>query len=407
MEKDYALSLTLANEFNAYIDAALENDEIDKEDWYELNSIYFTKLYLSKDDPRGQSGHGGDENHYIFAHLPIMEAIYKDGTFCELTIRPLHDTIEEEKKSEWGVRKMEPEVMTLTGLYERFETDKECREYLYAKRWPDGFVCPKCGVKGEPFNVASRRQYQCKQCNHQTSVTAGTVMDKSQTPLKKWFLAIYLMSSDKRGCSAMRLKRELHIAYDTAWTMSHKIRNAMKERDANYQIQGYIELDESFFGRPSEGEGKRGRGTDKAPVIMGLSLDEEGKPKYLKTQVLDHVNGESIVAFAEAAIEQGSTIASDCLPVYRKLSEHGYSHLPAKMDPKENPNHLRWYHVISSNLKAFLNGTYHGVERKHLQAFLDEFCYRFNRRFWPDQLFARTMVACSKAKPFTRHELVG
>ena len=104
-------------------------------------------------------------------------------------------------------------------------------------------------------------------------------MDKSRTPLHKWFLAIYLMSSDKRGCSALRLKRELLIAYDTAWTMSHKIRNAMKERDEEYQLSGFVEIDEGFFGSPSEGEGKRGRGTDKAPVVVALSLDNIMAPE--------------------------------------------------------------------------------------------------------------------------------
>jgi len=104
------------------------------------------------------------------------------------------------------------EAMGLREFFEKFSTEEACRKYLYAKRWADGFVCPKCGVKEEPFQIASRHKYQCKHCNHQTSVTAGTVMDKSRTPLTKWFLAIYLMSADKRGCSALRLKKELKIA---------------------------------------------------------------------------------------------------------------------------------------------------------------------------------------------------
>ena len=299
------------------------------------------------------------------------------------------------------------EAMGLTEFFERFATEESCREYLYTKRWASGFVCPKCGVKDDPFQITSRRKYQCKHCNHQTSVTAGTIMDKSRTPLKKWFLAIYLMSSDKRGCSALRLKRELKIAYDTAWTMSHKIRNAMKKRDDGYQLSGYVEMDEGFFGSPSEGEGKRGRGTDKAPVVIGLSLDEEGHPRFIKAKVLEAVNGESIVDFAYAAVEEGSSISSDGLRIYRLLAERGYIHLPENFNAVENPEHLKWLHIVISNLKSFLNGTYHGVAKVHLQTFLDEFCYRFNRRFWPNQLFARTLVACSAAPPFTRYALIG
>jgi transposase-like protein len=232
-------------------------------------------------------------------------------------------------------------------------------------------------------------------------------MDKSRTPLRKWFLAIYLMSSDKRGCSALRLKRELKIAYDTAWTMSHKIRNAMKERDEGYRLSGYVEMDEGFFGSPSEGEGKRGRGTDKAPVVVGLSLDEEGHPKFVKAKVLDAVDSDAIVDFAHEAVVEGSQIGSDGLSIYRKLAREGYIHLPENFNAVDNPEHLKWLHVVISNLKAFLNGTYHGVAKTHLQAFLDEFCYRFNRRFWPSQLFARTLVACAGAQPFTRYELIG
>ena len=300
------------------------------------------------------------------------------------------------------------EGMNLTEFFERFSEEDACRKYLYAKRWPLGFVCPKCGVIDEPFQIVSRQKYQCKHCNHQTSVTAGTIMDKSRTPLTKWFLAIYLMSADKRGCSALRLKRELKVAYDTAWTMSHKIRNAMKKRDEDYQLSGYVEMDEGFFGSPSEGEGKRGRGTDKAPVVIGLSLDEKGYPEFVKAKVLETtVDGKAIADFTHTAVEEGSSIASDGLSIYRKLAEKGYIHLPENFNPLENPDHLKWIHVVISNLKAFLNGTYHGVAKTHLQAFLDEFCYRFNRRFWPSQLFARTLLACSSASPFTRYDLIG
>jgi transposase-like protein len=299
------------------------------------------------------------------------------------------------------------EAMGIAEFFEKFNSEEACREYLYAKRWANGFVCPKCGVQDEPFQIISRHRYQCKHCNHQTSVTARTIMDKSRTPLRKWFLAIYLMSTDKRGCSALRLKRELKIAYDTAWTMSHKIRNAMKKRDDNYTLSGYVEMDEGFFGSPSEGEGKRGRGTDKAPVVIGLSLDKAGYPEFIKAQVLQSVDSESIAKFAHSAVEEGSSIASDGLSVYRKLAEKGYVHLPENFNLALNPEHLKWLHIVISNLKAFISGTYHGVAKTHFQAFLDEFCYRFNRRLWPSQLFARTLVACSAAPPFTRYELIG
>ena len=189
--------------------------------------------------------------------------------------------------------------------------------------------------------------------------------------------------------------------------MSHKIRNAMKKRDEGYQLSGYMEMDESFFGSPSEGEGKCGRGTDKAPVVIGLSLDEAGHPEFVKAKVLGTLDSESIVDFAHSAVEESSSIASDGLSIYKKLAEKGYIHFPENFNAIENPEYLKWLHIVISNLKSFINGTYHDVAKIHLQTFLDEFCYRFNRRFWSGQLFARTLFACSCAPPFTRYDLIG
>jgi len=298
------------------------------------------------------------------------------------------------------------ETMTLTEFMKRFGTEEACREYLYEKRWPNGFICPKCGKVDEPFQIISRNLFQCRHCDHQTSVTAGTIMDRTRTPLVKWFLAIYLMSKDKRGYSALQLKKELGIAWNTAWTMSHKIRKAMGERDEEYKLSVTVEIDEGFFGSPSEGEGKRGRGTDKTPVFVGLSLDENGKPEYMKAKVIESVNGETVCKFAEESVEKGSSVSTDGLSVYNQLSSEGYEHNPKNFDPKQNPEHLMWLHIVISNMKAFLNGTYHGVGKKHMQLFLDEFVFRFNRRFWQSQLFGRTVAACMFCPPFTNKQLV-
>jgi transposase-like protein len=297
------------------------------------------------------------------------------------------------------------EAMSMMEFMERFGTEESCREYLYNIRWPDGFVCPKCDVIDNPFQISSRNLYQCRHCNRQASVTAGTVMDKTQTPLTKWFMAIYLMSTDKRGCSALRLKKELGIAYDTAWTMTHKIRNAMGQRDGMYLLQGIVEMDDAFFGSPSEG-GKRGRGTDKTPVVIGLSLGENDRPEFVRAQVIGSVDSESLLEFAEDSIEKGSEIRSDGLFAYHKLAKNGYRLMSENVDPKGKPGHLKWLHIIVSNMKTFLLGTYHGIGNEHMQAYLDEFCYRFNRRNWQSQLFPRTLAACLNAKPFPRKSLV-
>ncbi|SCW81904.1 Transposase zinc-ribbon domain-containing protein, partial [Paenibacillus tianmuensis] len=152
------------------------------------------------------------------------------------------------------------ELMTLKRFQEKFHSDDACREHLFQIRWTNGFCCPKCEHTAFYF-LETRKLYQCTRCKHQASVTAGTIMHKSHTPLLTWFWAIFLVAHDKRGVSAVFLSRELEISYPTAWLLLHKIRKAMGDRDAHYQLAGLVELDDAFFGAPTEG-GKRGRGTD-------------------------------------------------------------------------------------------------------------------------------------------------
>ncbi len=295
-------------------------------------------------------------------------------------------------------------AMTLLEFQEQFNSEDTCREHLYKMRWSEGFVCPKCGAVDEPFNIKSRNLYQCKHCNHQTSVTAGTVMDKTRIKLLTWFWAMFLMSNDKRGCSAMQLSVELGLCYSTAWFLCHRIRSAMGERDAQYLLSGYIEVDDAFFGAPTS-NGKRLRGTDKSVVLVGLSLNEKGQPQYAKMQVVQNVQSETVSAFTINNAEQGARIASDGYSSYKVLAEKGYVHEGKICDIVSDPEHLRWLHTIISNAKAFIIGTYHGLSELHLQRYLDEFCYRFNRRKFTLQHFDRTLFACSLAPRLSYYEL--
>lgn len=296
------------------------------------------------------------------------------------------------------------EAMTLLEFQERFHNEDACREHLYKMRWPKGFACPKCGVLDEPFNVSSRKLHQCKHCGYQASVTAGTVLEKTRVPLVKWFWAMFLMSNDKRGCSAKQLSTELNLCYSTAWFLCHRIRSAMGKRDTQYVLSGYIEADDAFFGAPTS-NGKRGRGTDKSVVLVGLSLNEKGHPQYAKMQVAPNVKGETVASFAEENMEPGATVASDGYSSYNILADKGFVHEGKICDPVTNPDHLKWLHTIISNAKTFIAGTYHGLGCKHLQRYLDEFCYRFNRRKFTLQQFDRTLFACIFAPKLPYAEL--
>lgn len=295
--------------------------------------------------------------------------------------------------------------MTLIEFQENYGTEEQCRQFLFEKRWPSGFVCPKCG-HNEYFNIKSRNLYQCKACNHQASVTAGTIMDRTRTPLKKWFLAFYLVAEDKRGLSALSLQKKIGVAYFTAWTILSKIRHAMGERDSMYMLGGVIEMDEAFFGAPAE-SGKRGRGTDKTAVLISVSLTDDGKPKFAKMEVIENADGDTVKEFTEANITKGSEIRADGLNIYKPLAKSGYNLNQTKYDPKNQPEHLHWTHIVISNAKAFIEGTFHGLDSIHLQRYLDEFCYRFNRRWFEINLFSRLVNAAVVVGKIRNYELIG
>jgi transposase-like protein len=295
--------------------------------------------------------------------------------------------------------------MTLIEFQTEFGTEEQCRECLFKKRWPGGFKCPKCG-HAEHFNIKSRSLYQCKACSHQTSVTSGTIMDKTRTPLSKWFMAMYLLSSDKRGASALAISKPTGVAYFTAWTMCHKIRHAMGSRDATHKMDGIVEMDEAFFGAADEG-GKRGRGAEKTAVMVSVSLTADGKPRFARMRVVDAVNSAAALSFAESTVAKGSEVRTDGLNIYPALGRNGYSLAQKEYSPKKQPGHLHWTHILISNAKAFIEGTFHGLDGIHLQRYLDEFCYRFNRRWMGGGVFSRLVMACAVSGKITYHELVG
>lgn len=285
------------------------------------------------------------------------------------------------------------EKISFKEFCNKFADESACKNYLFKLRWPEGFTCPECGSREYSF-VKSRGIFQCKQCRHQASLTSGTVMHRTHLPMKTWFWAIYLTARDKRGISATQLASELELAYETAWYLLYRIRKAMAQRDRDYLLSGIIELDDTYYGSTGQG-GKRGRGTSKVNVMVALSKDDYGRPLYLKMQVVENLKGETVGAFAKDNIAYGSIIQSDAYHSYRKPLAEDYSHRYAVFD--SNSDMLLWLHVIIGNAKAFLLGTYHGRCRCNLQSFLDEFCYRFNRRGFKDELFSRLLHAVTES----------
>ncbi len=307
--------------------------------------------------------------------------------------------------------------MNLLLFQKEFSTEEDCRNWLFKSRWPKGFACPKCDHGKSAF--LSRNKYECLRCHYQVSATAGTILHKTKTPLLKWFWLIFRMATSKTGVSIAEMRRELDIKdYKTIWVMAHKIRKAMADRDARYKLAGLVEMDESFFG--SSSSGKRGRGANKKEtVIVAVSTwkDKDGieKPGFAHAFVVKSASADSIGNILkrigvpdEEIIPLIDSIRSDGWRSYQSVSKDlGLVHHRVILrDPKDSMNLLPWTHKLIANAKAVIKGPHRGVSSKHLQHYLSEVCYRFNRRYWYRQSFHRLLTACVTTQTATRDELL-
>jgi transposase-like protein len=288
------------------------------------------------------------------------------------------------------------ESLSLLDFQKHFGTEEACADYIMSKRWKDGFSCLKCKHK-EYCYVRTRQLYQCRKCHYQTSITAGTLFHKTKQPLTVWFWAIYLVAHDKRGKSALSLSDVLGLNYRTAFNMLRKIRAAMKDRDSGYMLSGVVEMDDAYFGAPRKG--KDGRGSNKSKAVIALSRDSRNHPQYLRIESIDSVTIEEIQRVAKKSIIPGSKIVSDGHGSYKRLTDVGFVHEAKAYYKEEKDDFLKMLHIIIGNVKAYIQGTYHGLGSQYLQSYFDEFCFRFNRRFNPKEIFDRLLNVCVLSSP--------
>ncbi len=265
---------------------------------------------------------------------------------------------------------------TLMELERRFSTEDACRQYLFGLRWPDGFVCPRCA--GKTAWQATRGRLVCGDCRHQASVTAGTVFQDSHLPMTTWFRAMWYVTSQKNGVSALGIQRVLGLgSYKTAWALLHKLRRAMV-RPGRDRLRGTVEVDETYWG--GEEEGAIGRLTeDKA--IIAVAAEEDGKGiGRIRLRHIPDVTRASLHGFIAEAVEPGSTVRTDGLNAYLGLD--GYVHdRQVQRRQAEGDHLLPRVHRVVSLLKRWLLGTHQGaIGHEHLGYYLDEFTFRFNRR---------------------------
>jgi transposase-like protein len=274
---------------------------------------------------------------------------------------------------------MEDYPQDLLELEARFSSEAACREYLFQLRWPEGFCCPRCGGR-KAWPLSSGVRVQCADCNRQTSVTAGTVFQDSRLPLTLWFRAVWWVTSQKNGVSAMGLQRVLGLSYKTAWTMLHKLRRAMVRPDRD-RLSGRVEVDETYLGGLEENV--RGRHTEaKALIVIAAQEDGEGIGRIRMRGIVDASAG-SLVPFVQDSVKLGSTIHTDGWLGYLPLAGKGYHHEVTFLKGNNKPPSelVPRVHRVVSLLKRWLMGTHQGgVSPEHLDDYLNEFTFRFNRR---------------------------
>lgn len=298
---------------------------------------------------------------------------------------------------------------TILELERRFATEAACREYLQLLRWPEGFVCPRCG--GDAAWSASRGRLVCRACRHQTSATAGTIFHDVRKPLVMWFRAVWCVTSQKNGASAASLQQALGLgSYQTAWTWLHKLRRAMV-RPGRDQLQGTVEVDETFVG----GEDPQGGAWREKKALVVVAAEENGRGiGRIRLATVPDKSRASLGRFVKETIVPGSVVHTDGGGGYAGLEKLGYRHRPTPVgwrnDPATAGQLLPRVHRVASLLKRWLLGTHQGaVSVEHLDYYLDEFTFRFNRRTCRSRgkLFYRLLQYAVQLPPAPYRRIVG
>ena len=308
--------------------------------------------------------------------------------------------------------------MNLRNFFERYPDETSCIEGFKAKRLEMGVVCKKC-QHTEHYWRKTDFKFQCKKCGSRVSLRSGTVMENTNLPFQYWMLCIELMTVSKKSFSALEMQRLIgHKRYEPIWLMMHKIRRVMSKRDEKYKLDGCLEFDEGFFEKVDSKEAKaenidnvkpknkRGRGSQKQAKVLvmvesepSLEAPKKGKPNrkvgYLKMVVMEDLKSKTINREVGKSVEKLAIILSDR---YR-----GYSQLKKVISKHEviiEPNKTKaakvfpWVNRTISNAKKILLGIHHNcINEQYMQNYLDEFCYKFNRRYFGEKLSERLMIA--------------
>ncbi len=295
-----------------------------------------------------------------------------------------------------------------------FATEEACLAYLERLRWTQGFVCPRCGCLGGAYR-ATRTRLMCPSCQHQSTVPAGTIFEKTRTPLRVWLAAAWYLTNQKQGVSALGLQRVLGLgSYQTAWTMLHRLRRAMV-RPGREQLKGLVEVDETYLAitdrqNPISPKGRKSN-TSKVLVVMAVEmLDPKGFGRIRLRRVAND-SAVCVIPFVQEVIEPGAQVRTDGSAAYLTLKDLGFVHQRTVMLGSNVPAHVSMagVHRVAALVQRWILGTHHGsVQPEHLDAYLDEFVFRFNRRTSNSRgmLFYRLLQQAVVTAPVTYRDVV-
>lgn len=295
--------------------------------------------------------------------------------------------------------------MNILEFVVEFPNEQSCITHFKERREKQGITCKKCG-NTKHYWLKALHQWQCSKCSFRTTLRSGTMMQASKLPIRKWYLAMAFMSMTKKGLSACELQKQLkHSRYESIWRMMHKIREAMGKRDEKYQLEDMVEFDEAYFeiDAPTQVEIKRGKGSQQQQnvAVMAESIPIEdlktGKVsrqcRYYKLKVLDNHQSEAVNECIEQNLHQTTIVFSDKSTSYLDIAKFVEGHVMEKSNEETTKTTLKWVHIAISNAKRAFLGVYHHMKGKYLQNYLDEFCYKLNRRYFEEKLFDRVVIA--------------
>lgn len=305
-------------------------------------------------------------------------------------------------------------TLNLLNFIEQFPDEESCKLKYKEFRDKVGVTCSVCGCK-EHYWKKDKWQYECKSCAKRTTLRSGTVMHGSQLPFRYWFIAIHLLTSTKKSFSALELQRQLgHSYYEPIWEMLHKLREVMGRRDGEYELSGIIELDEGFFTTIKTEEEKdkplkRGRGSQKKSKVLVMvesvplvgKTTKKGKPRkvgHLKMLVINDLRAKTITHMVNNSVSKSAVIDSDHSTSYVNLKDVVKDHKSVVIPKDKVCEMLPWVHLAISNAKRLLLDVHHDVRPQYLQGYLNEFCYKYNRRYFGEKLFDRLLIACVSYK---------